>query len=190
MFVKCTLLQFRSVVYFLGFELWQVSADRFVLRFEVNKMKKIVAILIALSSIHGLAAPSGSLKAMLDTRITLLEYYELHLKIFSIERLATDEKTTWSTEDALYESVVMYDVSLDFAESKLRHSIGLQEAPTFATIDEAKASCKSLIERSSKILKIIMADSITPNGWGNSATNDDDFLPNVRSNSIIERTEF
>lgn len=153
-------------------------------------MKKIIAILIALSSMHGLAAPSGSLKAMLDTKITLLEYYELRVDILNAKRLARNIKSSWGTEDALYRSVVTYGVSLDFAESKLVHNIYLEEDPTFATIDEAKASCKSLIEMSKSLLSVALRNYTTPSGWGNSATNDDDFLGNVTSNSIIKRAEF
>lgn len=61
-------------------------------------LNRIVTALVfsgLLISVPTSAAPDGSLREMLDTKITLIEYITLHTKLKSVERLATGDVTEW-----------------------------------------------------------------------------------------------
>ncbi|MDB2616629.1 hypothetical protein N9Z13_06985 [Luminiphilus sp.] len=140
-------------------------------------------------SSSAMAEPSGSLKAMLETKITLIEYYVLMTKIQNVHYLVVDRRISWG-DSPTHESLVQIYPSFDYENSKLKHDIQLFNYyyTELGSISDAKAYCKGILLSASWLLAENLLSYLRPNGWGNSKTNAKDFEDNVFANSTMETT--
>lgn len=127
------------------------------------------------------AAPDGSLRKMLDTNITLIEYITLKTDLESVKRLATGRATTWGD----YSSVVELRVFFRYDDSELTFDLAPVDDHYFATVAEAKSYCRDLIkEERFWVAFHLFADS-TPNGWSTVGLDVDDFRAQLYKSTKI-----
>jgi hypothetical protein len=127
----------------------------------LNRIVTAFVLFGLLISVPTSAAPDGSLRKMLDTKITLIEYITLRTDLESVKRLATGKVTKWGD----YSSVVELRVFFRYDDSELTFELVPANDHYFSTVAEAKSYCRDLsrAERSNVWLQLF-ADS-SPNGW-------------------------
>lgn len=150
-------------------------------------MKKLVlAAVVMLFSTTTMAEPSGSLKTMLNTPITLIEYLEIKMLIANVQREAEPFESWWQAGERNYKAVVNRFVKFDYEENKLVFSLYPKATHTFNSIENAKVYCQALIKMEHIQISILIEDLTTPNGWGNSGTNSEGYLDGIRKNVILK----
>ena len=150
-------------------------------------MKKLIlAAVVMLFSTTTMAEPSGSLKAMLNTQITLIEYLELKVLIGNVQRGVGNHKSFWQAGEQNYKAVVNRYVEFDYEENKLVFSLHPMATHTFNSIENAKAYCQALIKTGNLFTQFGTGAYITPNGWGNSGTNNEGYLDGIRKNVVLK----
>ncbi len=151
-------------------------------------MKKVLSHIfttVVLSSllipVPASAAPDGSLKKMLDTNITLIEYITLHVRLQSVERLAEGRVTKWGD----YSSVVRMSALFDFEDSELTIVLNPVDDHYFSTVAEAKSYCRDLIRAELLDVWMILVLNSTPSGWSTGSLGGDDFVEKLSESSKI-----
>jgi hypothetical protein len=127
------------------------------------------------------AAPDGSLKKMLDTNITLIEYITLKTQLESVERLAVGLVTEWGD----YSSVVKLSAAFDYEDSELAFSLSPVVKPLFSTVAVAKPYCRDLIRAERLTVLILLLIDSTPNGWSSGSLKADGFYEKLYKSSKI-----
>lgn len=156
-------------------------------------MKKLVlAAVVMLFSTTTMAEPSGSLKAMLDTNITLIEYLDLKIGVESLRRQVTGRKTVWFANSTRYESVVEIHINFDYDESKLYWQYQPVDHPIFKTTKAAKEYCRALqkVEVENRSVLVLTSLGTSPLGWGNSKTNTKGYYEGIYANSVLRTIVF
>jgi hypothetical protein len=136
---------------------------------------------VMLASVSVSAAPDGSLRKMLDTQITLLEYIEIKTKLESIERLATGKSTRWGR----YYGVVKLSARFDYEEGELIFDLEPVDTHDFSTVAEAKSYCRDLISAERIIVWLLLVTESKPNGWSIGLLDTDDFFEKLYGSSKI-----
>ena len=150
-------------------------------------MKKLItAVILMFCTMTTTAEPTGSLRAMMDTQITLIEYLKLQVQIDSLLGVVKDEKRQWGTEFGLYESIVERNLKFDYDADRLIYHVIPIDEPTFKSMKEAKAYCRALIVSQRRDVWVRSLFNSTPEGWGNSRINADDYEKGVFEHSIIQ----
>jgi hypothetical protein len=147
-------------------------------------LNRIVTALVfsgLLISVPTSAAPDGSLREMLDTKITLIEYITLHTKLKSVERLATGDVTEWGD----YSSVVKLSAWFDYDDSELGFDLSPVDDHYFSTVAEAKSYCRGLIKTEQRDVWLTLLFYTTPNGWGRGGLGTDGFYEQLYKSSKI-----
>lgn len=134
-----------------------------------------------LISVPTSSAPDGSLRAMLDTEITLIEYITLQTKLASIERLATGDVTKWGD----YSGAVHLDVVFDYDDSELIFAVVPVDRHYFSTVAEAKSYCRNLIRAERIDVWGLLIWYAKPNGWASGGLQTNDFLGLLAQSSKI-----
>lgn len=127
------------------------------------------------------AAPDGSLRKMLDTKITLIEYIELRTKLRSVERLATGVVTEWGD----YTSVVRLHTVFDHDDSELTFWLNPEDDHYFSTIAEAKSYCRDLIRKERLEVWLLLVVYSTPSGWTTDSLDTDEFQKKLYQSAKI-----
>ena len=154
-------------------------------------MKKLIlAAVVVLFSTTTTAEPSGSLRTMLNTQITLIEYLELKVLIGNVERRVGNYKSFWQAGGQNYEAVVNRYVKFDYEENKLIISLFPLATHTFNSIENAKAYCQELIKTENLFRGFSTGSFTEPNGWGNSGTNNNGYLDGIRKNVVLRTSIF
>jgi hypothetical protein len=155
---------------------------------QEEKVKKVLSHIfttVVLSSllipVPASAAPDGSLKKMLDTNITLIEYITLHVRLQSVERLAEGRVTKWGD----YSSVVRMSALFDFEDSELTIVLNPVDDHYFSTVAEAKSYCRDLIRAELLDVWMILVLNSTPSGWSTGSLGGDDFVEKLSESSKI-----
>ena len=148
-------------------------------------MKKILVVIslfsLAIGSRFALATAEGSLRTMLETNITLMEYIEIKTGLESLERMTAGRVTKWGE----YSSVVKLRARLGYGHEVLRFHLEPLEDYSFSTIADAKSYCRDLIRAENRSVWILLLGSSTPNGWSNSKLGADDFYKRLFISSEI-----
>ena len=127
------------------------------------------------------AAPDGSLKKMLDTNITLIEYIALQTRLDSVERLATGEITKWGD----YSGVVKMSAWFSYKDGNLDFTLTPVDNHVFSTVAEAKSYCRDLIRAERRAVWLLLLLDSTPNGWSTASLDADEFQAQLYRSSII-----
>lgn len=147
-------------------------------------LKRIVtAFVLPILLISGstFAAPDGSLRKMLDTQITVIEYIEIKTKLASIQRLATGNATKWGD----YSSVVELRVFFKYDDNELTFALVPVDDHYFSTIAEAKSYCRDLIKEERLIVWLLLIADSSPNGWSTARLETGDFFEQLYASSKI-----
>ena len=133
-----------------------------------------------------MAEPSGSLKAMLNTQITLIEYLELKVLISDLDNRVMNYTSSWQAGEQKYETFVSMSVKFDYGENKLIFLLTPEVYDSFNSLENARAYCRALIEyKLGEVFGKILLDT-TANGWGNSGTNNKGYFDGIRKNTILK----
>ena len=127
------------------------------------------------------AAPDGSLRKMLDTNITLIEYITLQTRLKSVERLVTGEVTKWGD----YSGTVKLDVVFNYDDSELMFALAPVDKHYFSTVSEAKTYCRDLIRAERTSVFLLLSWYARPNGWSSGSLKTDDFFGRLSQSSKI-----
>lgn len=150
-------------------------------------MKKLItAVILMFCTMTTTAEPTGSLRTMMDTNITLIEYLRLQVQIDSLLGVVKDEKRQWGTEFGLYESIVERNLRFDYDADRLIYYVIPIDEPTFKSMKEAKAYCRALIVNQRLDVWFRSLFNSSPEGWSNSVLNADDYEKGVFEHSIIQ----
>lgn len=147
-------------------------------------MKFLVLVVGIVFSTVATAEPSGSLKTMMETPITLIEYIDIKTQL----RHLRSGPHIWAAGGKTYRAKFDGRVQFDYDENKLRFFVdakGLAEL-SFKTLAEAKAYSQAMIEVESLYIFMLANDFSRPNGWGTKSTNAENFRGGVHENIIIE----
>lgn len=128
------------------------------------------------------AAPDGSLRKMLDTKITLIEYITLQTDLRSLRRVAKGVVSEWGE----YSSVVEIYVDFDYDDSELSFVLRPVDGHYFSTIAKAKSYCRDLIREERFSLWLHLLTHSTPNGWSKSSLQAEDFEKQLYKSTKIE----
>lgn len=127
------------------------------------------------------AAPDGSLRKMLDTNITLIEYITLKTDLESVKRLAKGRTTKWGN----YSSVVELRVFFKYNDSELRFDLDPVDDHYFSTVAKAKSYCRDLIRAERFYVWLLLFSDSTPNGWSTGGLGVDGFRPQLYESAKI-----
>lgn len=127
------------------------------------------------------AAPDGSLRKMLDTNITLIEYITLQTQLRSVQRLATGRVTKWGD----YSGAVKLDLAFNYDDSELMFALVPVDKHFFSTISEAKTYCRDLIRAERNTVWGLLVWYAKPNGWSSGGLKTYDFLGQLTQSSKI-----
>ena len=151
------------------------------------KVKKVCLLAMAfvlssfLISAPTSAAPDGSLRKMLDTKITLIEYITLRTQLRSVKRLATGEVTKWGD----YSGVVTMSVWFDHDDSDLTFALSAVDDHYHSTIAEAKSYCRDLIRAERREVWLVLFFYSSPSGWTTDTLDTDEFQERLRESTKI-----
>jgi len=151
-------------------------------------MKKLIAVALVLFSTATAAEPSGSLKTMMETPISLIEYLELKVLLDSLKSIAKQDVSTWKVKDDQYKSVVTTSMFFDYSENKLIYELSPVTIHELNSIKHAKAYCRALIERHRHIAWFHSRFNTTPHGYGTGITLSEDFTKDALKNTVIRTT--
>jgi hypothetical protein len=151
-------------------------------------MKKLVLAAVVMLFLTTTAAElTGSLKAMSKIKITVLEYFELRVRIASLERLAEGDTTIWSAKGRVYESVVKIMPYVDLVKSELRLEYNPVDRPIFKTTKEAKGYCEGLILIESIGYKTLLGNSVLPDARPlMSDVNFHSYYKGIHENTVLQ----
>lgn len=147
----------------------------------LNRIVTAFVLSVVLISAPTSAAPDGSLRKMLDTKITLIEYITLKTQLESVERLARGSITEWGN----YSSVVKLSASFDYGDGELTFRLMPEDDHSFSTLASAKSYCRDLIREERDIIWILLLMDSTPNGWITDSLETDDFFERLYGSSKI-----
>ena len=160
---------------------------------EEKKMKKTLNRIATAFVLFGLlisaptsAAPDGSLRKMLDTEITLIEYITLKTELRSLTRLAKGEVSKWGE----YSSVVELSVKFDYGDGELTFVLNPVDDHYFSTIAEVKSYCRDLIREEQSAVWVQLLFYSTPNGWSMEGLDTDEFQDQLRESTKIRAFVF
>ena len=147
--------------------------------------KLVLAAVVMLFSTTTMAELTGSLKAMSKIKITVLEYFELKVRIASLERLAEGDKTSWYGKGRAYESVVKIRPSVDLEKSELILEYRPVDRPIFKTTKEAKGYCEGLLFIESTWYQTLLGNSVSPDAWMLSDVNFHSYYEGIHENTVL-----
>lgn len=147
----------------------------------VNRIVTPLILFGLLISVPTSAAPDGSLRKMLDTNITLIEYITLLTKLRSVERLAKGDASKWGE----YSSVVELSVNFDWDDSELTFELVAVDDHYHSSIAEAKSYCRDLIRAERMTVWLMLLFYSTPNGWHTGGLDTDEFQDQLRESTKI-----
>ena len=147
----------------------------------LNRIVTAFVLCTLLISAPTFAAPDGSLRKMLDTKITLIEYITLYTKLTSVEREARGRTREWGD----YSSVVRLRVDFDYEDSELAFTLTPVEDHNFSTVAEAKPYCRDLIRAERLSVWALLFFNSEPNGWSTGSLDSDDFNEKLLKSSKI-----
>lgn len=147
----------------------------------LNRIATTFVLSSLLISVPASAAPDGSLRKMLDTDITLIEYITLKTDLETVKRLAKGQATKWGD----YSSVVELRVFFKYDDSELSFNLFPVEDHYFSTVAKAKSYCRDLIraERFDVWFQLLAYSS--PNGWAASGVEAEGFRSQLYASTKI-----
>lgn len=149
-------------------------------------MKRLIlAVVLIFFAASTTAEPSGALKAMLDTRISLLEYHELMVDIRSLNRRVKGDTTRWKANSRWYESIVEFNLFYD-GENKLYFAFYPDDQSKFKTAEQAKQYCRGLLEAELSAAFLSVNAMKTPDRWWTSNAGGGDFKSAIFENTVLQ----